>query len=113
MDVLFELVSCSFASFVLLCCVQSLPIHGLTPSHEAVETVLQAFSFASGHFQKDDLIVIASRDFDAGPNSLKILTTGMALPMLYGHCSPTEGSSKKRYSSCATRSGLPLFSAAK
>src|SRR6266699_6952177 len=61
---------------------QSLPVHRLTPTHKAAETVLQLLALTLCHFQKDDLVVVASKFLDAWQNCLKTLTAGIAFPML-------------------------------
>src|SRR6266487_1991492 len=72
----------SFTIFALLFRFQSLSIYRLTTVHEAAETVLQLLALALCHFQKDDLIVVASVFLDAWQNCLKTLTAGIAVPML-------------------------------
>ena len=44
--------------------------------------VLQLLALALCHFEKDDLIVVASIFLDARQNGLKALTAGMAFPVL-------------------------------
>src|SRR5438270_11524227 len=50
----------AFASRVLPRRVPSLPIHRLTTTHEAAETMLQLVALALCHVLKDDLVVVAS-----------------------------------------------------
>ncbi len=61
---------------------QSLPVHRLTPTHEAPKTVLQLLTLAFCHVQKDNLVVVAGKFLDAWQNYLKTLSAGIAFPML-------------------------------
>src|SRR5262249_4765928 len=59
-----------------------LAIHRFTSTHKAAETLLQQFSLALGHLEKDGLIVVASIFVDARPHGLQTLTEGSTAPML-------------------------------
>src|SRR6266568_986671 len=77
-----SITNASFNISVFLFPFQSLSIHRLTPTHEAGEMVLQLLALALCHFQKDDLIVVASIILDVWQNDLKTLTAGSAFPIL-------------------------------